>query len=327
MPCIVSAAFLFTISSLYGLASAYSVFSYHAQDSCAGSPTRVDVAIQSDCAAGCHADNRDWASKDVKCDQDYKKAVWKSFRGASFILQEALTVDCGAFLGASAFLASGECEKVISDFGLAAYAIVSLETDSSASIRYFSNDKCTTPLRGPVRLTENIEIQDAVIDASALDNTNVSCDANGYRWSSYKSSSRVDTRKLLSFGSCGSPADKVDCNAPTGGNTESKTSDRDDSKSIANTSTASSDATRGTVKLILGTIVAVMAVVALALAFIYRRFRASTDSEEDSTEPRLCARSVSAFMDQNSPTTQHQQVAQTPRKQTETRKARLQGHR
>ncbi|GMF38560.1 unnamed protein product [Phytophthora lilii] len=164
------------------------VVAYYLSTSCDTIPNRVDLDFYSTCSAQCNADlDGDWKSSQQCCpSEDYKATVWDAFGGAAYLLQESYNSDCDSRLGASAFLASGNCEQVIMYVELwkyAVYVIAQLEADGSASVSYFTDSDCTSPLLVPVRLTDHIDTQDTTISQDIL-NSNT-CDENGYRWTYY----------------------------------------------------------------------------------------------------------------------------------------------
>ncbi|EGZ26965.1 hypothetical protein PHYSODRAFT_257581 [Phytophthora sojae] len=229
------------------------VIAYYHSTSCDATPNRVDLEFNSDCNSQCLENlDGDWKAWNYICPLgDYKKAVWDAFGGASYILQEAYIGGCDSRAGgACAFLASGKCEQVImfiKDWDYAVYSIAQLESDGSASVKYFTESDCSTALAEARPLTPYITAQDTTIDKATLNSD--SCDGDDYRWSYYSSSSPYtpDTGSASS-GSTSKPADdgssssKEDSTADSGSgsSTKSTSSDSGTSKGDSKESSAAS---------------------------------------------------------------------------------------
>ncbi|GMG15318.1 unnamed protein product [Phytophthora fragariaefolia] len=193
--------------------STYDTYSYYLlREQCEGTPNRVDSYVAGyfdlylQCDNSCNDSSSSWKSHNTVCGStDYKTDIATAFGDEPYLLQEAFDSDCETFQGASGLLASGECEQVImyiDEWGFSTYEKIQLEANGSLSIRYFTDQDCSTPLNGSVTLTFQINAQDDDIDATMLNSS--TCDSNGYRYTYFPSttsaSTSVDTSSSASSG-------------------------------------------------------------------------------------------------------------------------------
>ncbi|KAJ8575487.1 hypothetical protein ON010_g3726 [Phytophthora cinnamomi] len=288
------------------------VIAYYLSTSCDTTPNRVDLEFNSDCNAQCLGDlDGDWKASNTVCPVgDYKQAVWDAFGGASYLIQESYSSGCDSKMGACAFLASGNCEQVImfvQTWGYAVYSVAQLESDGSASVKYFTDSDCTTSLSVPARLTQFINTQDTTIDKATLNSDK--CDGDDYRWSYYSSSSPYtsDTGSGNSAGVTSSSNSSTTNTTKTSGNTSANGISKDPS-GTKNTPTeaAATPASGSNLVVIVGIVAVVLAVVLVALGFVWHRRRqsGSTNLESDSqAQPR------DGYLTHASPATDQQRTA------------------
>jgi len=171
-------------------AGAVDVYSYYLlPEDCSGAPNRaVAGTYADDCVPGCQRQDSSWRSFRSSCEsQDYKESIANEFGNASYLLQEAFESDCETFVGATAFLATDSCEQTVLyvyDWNHALYEIIHRDANGTVSIRYFTDQKCQSPLNASA---EQIGYHDTVIERDALNAS--TCDENGLRWSYYSSTS------------------------------------------------------------------------------------------------------------------------------------------
>ncbi|EGZ26971.1 hypothetical protein PHYSODRAFT_476596 [Phytophthora sojae] len=141
------------------------------------------------CDNTCTDSSSSWKSHNSVCNStDYKADMAAAFGSAPYLLQEAFESDCETFRGASGLLASGDCEQVImyvDEWGFSTYEKIQLEANGSLSIRYFTDQECSTPLDGNVTLTFQINAMDTDVNQTMLNSS--SCDENGYRYTYFTS--------------------------------------------------------------------------------------------------------------------------------------------
>ncbi|KAE8960938.1 hypothetical protein PF011_g29930 [Phytophthora fragariae] len=247
------------------------VIAYYLSTSCDTTPNRVDLEFDSNCTSGCLGNlPGDWQARNFFCSLgDYKKAVWDAFRGASYLLQESYINDCESRVGASAFLASGNCEQVImnvSAWGYPVYSIAQLESDGSASVNYFTDSDCTTTLPKSEPLTPSISAQDTTIDKATLNSDN--CDGDNYRWSYYSSSS-----PYTSASGSGSAVVSTTNTTEITGSTDANPISKDNSSAKVTPTTSTTAASGNNVGVIIGAVAGVLVVVLVALGFVWHRRR------------------------------------------------------
>ncbi|KAE9353066.1 hypothetical protein PF008_g5156 [Phytophthora fragariae] len=207
--------------------STYDTYSYYLlREQCEGTPNRVDSYESGfydpymQCDNKCNDSSSSWKSHNSVCGStDYKADIATAFGSAPYLLQEAFESDCETFRGASGLLASGGCEQIImyvDEWGFSTYEQIQLEANGSLSVRYFTDQDCSTPLNGSVVLTFQITAEDTDVDQSLLNSS--SCDENGYRFTYFASStSGSGSGSVIDTSSSGS-------NGTTSGSLSSSTS-------------------------------------------------------------------------------------------------------
>ncbi|KAE8912108.1 hypothetical protein PF003_g3718 [Phytophthora fragariae] len=271
----VSVFYIAVFGSLEAAAkSVPTVIAYYLSTSCGTTPNRVDLEFDSDCTDNCLGDlTGDWQASNSVCPLgDYKSAVWDAFGGASYLLQESYINGCESMVGASAFLASGNCEQVImfvENWGYAVYSVAQLESDGSASVNYFTDSDCTTTLPEAARLTQYINAQDTIIDKATLNSD--SCDGDNYRWSYYSSSSPYTSDS--GTGSVGSAVVSVVNTTESTGGTDANPISKDNSSTKVTPTTSTTVASGDNLGVIVGAVAGALVVVLIALGFVWHRRR------------------------------------------------------
>ncbi|KAE9291495.1 hypothetical protein PR003_g25017, partial [Phytophthora rubi] len=296
--------FIAVFGSLEAAAKSVStVIAYYHSTSCDTTPNRVDLEFDSNCTSGCLGYPGDWKARNYFCSPgDYKSVVWDAFGGASYLLQESYLSGCESMVGASAFLASGNCEQVImfvEDWGYAVYSIAQLESDGSASVNYFTDSDCTTTLLKAEPLTPDISAQDTTIDKATLNSGN--CDGDDYRWSYYSSSSPYTSDS-------GSGSAVVSTTNTTGstGATDANPISKDNSGAKVTPTTSTTAASGNNLGVIVGAVAGVLVVVLVALGFVWhRRQRKGSDTLETDNQ----SQSPNQYLAHATPGTSQQRTA------------------
>ncbi|GMF28807.1 unnamed protein product [Phytophthora fragariaefolia] len=278
------------------------VIAYYHSKSCGTTPNRVDLQFQGTCVAQCLRDlDGDWKASNTFCPNgDYKKAVWDAFGGASYLVQESYSSGCNSRLGASAFLASGNCEQVImfvENWGYAVYSIAQLESDGSASVKYFTDSSCIKSLPIERELIPTIYVRDTIIDKATLNSD--SCDGDDFRWSYYSLSS-----PFTSGTSPGTHATS-DCDIPGHDTNDSNSNAKDNRSTEVMPVESIASSSRINLKVIGGSIVGVLVAVIAGLVFVLHRRRQNGSGIPESRsegQPR------SAYLTHASPATFEQET-------------------
>lgn len=265
--------FLILVALVEGESSRFSITSLYSSATCGGSPRRIDVKVAESSSSGCGSAYKGWKSADFTSTDDYKKAVWVSFGGNPLLLLKALESDCETVAAATAFPASGTCEQILSakERELAIYMIAKREAGNAASVRYFKDSACTSPLLEPVQLTKSITTQDATINLNSS-----SCDDKLLVWEYFDLNNPYIADGSSS--SSGSNSSSASSSLDTGGN-----DDADSSMGIL----------AGVLGGVLGSVL-----VALVIVLYRRRSRSKGSGQE---ELRQSTKNKSAYHDHNSP--------------------------
>ncbi|KAG1703575.1 hypothetical protein DVH05_007519 [Phytophthora capsici] len=112
---------------------------------CSGTPLVVSVVNSDDCRAiecALLMDNGVTYSFATNCEStDRQMYVSDAFEASSYIMIETFTIKCQLFLGAMAFLSTGECQ--VYDEQADNYVIAKLKDDGSASVGIYKDSSCT----------------------------------------------------------------------------------------------------------------------------------------------------------------------------------------
>ncbi|KAE9005242.1 hypothetical protein PF005_g12498 [Phytophthora fragariae] len=173
-------------------------------------------STSSDCC-GLHVEHRYlpsvvYSSVSICVDADPETFVADAFAGSSYLLVETFTDNCKLFLGANAYLASGECQ--VFDDSSDNAVVAALHDDGTASLAVYNDSSCTgTPFLGYAPTSETLSSH------SCYKNYSVFYTSTDPGVDSSSSSSTASTRLIItdSSSSDGSAHDMVMCGSTSHG--------------------------------------------------------------------------------------------------------------
>ncbi|GMF25485.1 unnamed protein product [Phytophthora lilii] len=128
-------------------------------DACSGTPLVVSVVDSVGCEAiDCSSfvtGSTTYSSIATCVDTERETYVANAFAGFSFLMIETYTKQCKVFMGANAYLASGECQ--VYDDTSDNLVIAKLNADGSASLEIYNDSSCSdTPFLGYMPNSETL---------------------------------------------------------------------------------------------------------------------------------------------------------------------------
>jgi serine/threonine-protein kinase TNNI3K len=154
-------------------AQQYLVQAYYSGPGCEGTPYLVNANPTSNCSEFvCSGTGVAVGTTSTECTTDYMAALRSKFGSFPYILEVySRAEDCSTASGASAFLASGNCEGSFNaNASMGVHFVATFETNGSATVQYFSGSPCVDE--------QWIWTEEATQEMLKTH----SCDARGYAW-------------------------------------------------------------------------------------------------------------------------------------------------